>query len=39
MNIDEEIPEYGQDTIPSLSYEEWVVKELNVFNTSAIANL
>ena len=41
-----EMQEYGQDismdyndTIASLTYEEWVVKELNIFKPSAIANL
>ena len=46
MEIDEELPKHdyddfmdNNDTMERLPLEEWVVRELHGFNTSAIANL
>ena len=46
MEIDKELPRHDQDdfmdnndTMERLPLEEWVVRELHGFNTSAIANL
>ena len=39
MEFDQGLSLDDSDTNDILSYEEWVIRELTAFNTSAIANL